>query len=72
VYVAKDAALDMTVYNIAERPILRETKRLSADEKYTFDWNLGNVANGIYFARIVVKYNDGGTEKKVLKIAVLK
>jgi outer membrane protein assembly factor BamB len=72
VYVPRDAALDMTVYNIAERPVLRETKRLSADEKYTYDWIMRNVANGIYFARIVVKYNDGGTEKKVLKIAVLK
>jgi outer membrane protein assembly factor BamB len=72
VYVPREAALDMTVYNIAERPVFRETRRLSADEKYTYDWNLKNVANGVYFARIVVKYNDGGTDKKVLKIAVLK
>jgi outer membrane protein assembly factor BamB len=72
VYVQREAALDMTVYNITERPVFRETRRLSADDKFTYNWDLKNVANGVYFARIVVKYNDGGTDKKVLKIAVLK
>ncbi|MBN1129510.1 MAG: PQQ-binding-like beta-propeller repeat protein, partial [Chitinispirillaceae bacterium] len=72
VYVTRTATMEMTIYSVAERPVLYEKRALAADEKYTYDWNLGSVANGIYFARIVVKYNDGGTEKKVLKIAVLK
>jgi outer membrane protein assembly factor BamB len=77
VYVARDAALDMTIFNMAERPVMHINERLQGDSadhdgRFTYDWDLKNVANGIYFTRIVVKYNDGGTDKKVLKIAVLK
>jgi outer membrane protein assembly factor BamB len=77
VYVARDATLDMTIFSIAERPVMHINERLKGDSadhdgKFVYDWDLKNVANGIYFTRIVVKYNDGGTDKKVLKIAVLK
>jgi outer membrane protein assembly factor BamB len=72
VYAPRAASLDMTIFSATERPIARNTRRMAAEEQYTYDWDLKNVANGVYFARIVVRYNDGGTDKKVLKIAVLK
>jgi outer membrane protein assembly factor BamB len=76
VYVTRPGRMDLVIYNAAERPVYRTSANLPAmlpnDEKFRYRWNLKNVANGVYFARIVVKYNDGGTDKKVLKIAVLK
>ena len=77
VYVPRDAVMDMTIFNVAERPVLQIQKAIKGDSndndgKSTYDWDLKSVANGVYFARIVVRYSDGGTDKKVLKIAVLK
>jgi outer membrane protein assembly factor BamB len=77
VYVLRDAQMDMTIFNITEHPVLRVTQSIKGDSEYhdgkfTYDWDLKNIANGVYFVRIVVRYNDGGTDKKVLKIAVLK
>jgi hypothetical protein len=57
---------------MAEKPVFRLNTALREGEKFRHEWKLDKVANGIYFARIVVKYNNGGTDKKVLKIAVLK
>jgi len=71
VYVAGKAELDITVYNSAEKPVFRMTRAMAADEKYRFDWDLKGVANGVYFANIKVTYENGGKDKKILKIAVL-
>ena len=76
VYVTMPGRMDLVIYNTAERPVFKTSANLpamsQASDAYTYSWNLKNVANGVYFAKIVVKYNDGGTDKKVLKIAILK
>ena len=71
-FVPKAGVIDMTLYNTAEKPAFSFSRHLSANEKYTCDWNLSGVANGVYFALVKVKYDDGTSDKKVLKVAVLK
>jgi outer membrane protein assembly factor BamB len=72
VYVAAKAELDIVVYNSAEKPVFRVSAALTVDEKYAYDWDLRNVANGVYFAIVKVKYEDGKKDQKILKIAVLR
>jgi len=72
IYLSKAGTIDMTLYNSAEKSVFKLNRQLNANEKYTYDWNLYNVANGVYFALIKVNYNDGQKDKKILKIAVLK
>lgn len=71
-FAPKTATADITFYNSAEKPVFRFSRHLSANEKFTYDWNLSGVANGVYFALIKVKYDDGTGDKKVLKVAVLR
>ncbi len=71
-YVTKSATVKVTIYNASEKPVLRFSKKLNAEEKYIYDWNIKDVANGVYFALVKVTYDDGGDDKKVLKIAVLR
>ncbi len=70
-YVAKDGVLDVALYNFAQKPVLGMSRGLSAGEKYSYDWDVSRVANGVYFALIKVKYVDGTSEKKIIKVAVL-
>ncbi|MBF0433096.1 MAG: PQQ-binding-like beta-propeller repeat protein [Fibrobacteria bacterium] len=72
VYVTKSAKIEIIFYNIAQRPILRKSKQLSPNEKWTYDWKLTSVANGVYFARVSAKYSDGSKDRKFLKIGVLR
>jgi outer membrane protein assembly factor BamB len=72
VYVAESADLELTIFNAAEKPVFRVSRRMAADEKYTCDWNLRGVANGVYLAMLKVKYDNGRKDSKVLKIAVQK
>jgi hypothetical protein len=74
VYVNRPAHMTMVVYNMADKPVFRVNSGLAAGEKHVVDWNLGGIANGVYFARIRVAYSDGTGqfEKKTVKIAVLK
>jgi len=72
VYVEKAATLSLTLYNAAEKPVLRVDADLQAGKKYDYEWNLENVANGVYFALVKVDYPSGGSERKNLKIAVLR
>jgi hypothetical protein len=72
IFVDKPGTAAMTLYNSAEKPVLRFSRNLNAGEKYSYGWDLSHVANGVYFALVEVKYNDGSSEKKVLKVAVLK
>jgi outer membrane protein assembly factor BamB len=71
-FVAKAGTVELTLYNSAEKPVFRFSRHLSANEKYAYDWNLSGVANGVYFALVKVKYDDGTSDKKVLKAAVLR
>jgi len=71
-FVGKAGAVDMTLYNSVEKPVFRFSRHLSANDKFTYDWNLAGVANGVYLALIKVKYDDGTGDKKVLKVAVLR
>ncbi|MBD3394891.1 MAG: PQQ-binding-like beta-propeller repeat protein [Chitinivibrionales bacterium] len=74
VFVDRPARMSMTIYSMADKPVLRVHKDMAALEKYRYRWDIGNVANGVYFARIKVEYSDekGGEEKKTVKIAILK
>jgi outer membrane protein assembly factor BamB len=72
VFVAKAATMEMTIFNAAEKPVIKITRAFFAGEKHAVDWDLLSVANGVYFALIKVKYTDGTSDKKVLKVAVLK
>jgi hypothetical protein len=57
---------------MAEKPVFQVNTDLQAGQKFTHEWKIDKVANGVYFARVVVKYSQGGEDKKTLKIAVLK
>jgi outer membrane protein assembly factor BamB len=73
VFVAADADLDLVVFNAAEKAVFRVNTKLTALQgKYTFNWDLRGVANGVYLCMVKVKYATGRSESKVLKIAVLK
>jgi outer membrane protein assembly factor BamB len=72
VYVTAKAELDVVVYNSVEKPVFRVNTALAADKKYAYDWDLRNVANGVYFAIVKVRYEDGKKDQKILKIAVLR
>jgi outer membrane protein assembly factor BamB len=71
-FVLKAGTVDMTLYNSAEKPVFRFSRQLNAGDKSSCDWDLSRVANGVYFALVKVKYADGTSDKKVLKVAVLK
>ncbi len=71
VYVSSRAEMKMVIYNAAEKPVFRLKRSMRDGEKFTYKWNLKNVANGIYFAMVQVKYSNGDEQKKLLKIAVL-
>jgi outer membrane protein assembly factor BamB len=71
-FVEKAGAVDVTIYNSAEKPVFRISQQLTAGDKSSCDWDLSRVANGVYFALVKVKYADGTSDKKVLKVAVLK
>ncbi|MBD3392691.1 MAG: PQQ-binding-like beta-propeller repeat protein [Chitinivibrionales bacterium] len=63
----------MTISTMADKPVLRYRKHLGAGRHpHFYDWDLDGVANGVYLARITVTYDDGGEDKKTVKIAVLK
>lgn len=68
---AKGGTIDMTLFSMADRPVVRFSKQFSTAEMFTYDWDLSHVANGVYFALIKVKYADGTSDSKVLKVAVL-
>jgi len=71
VFVAENATLDLTLFNSSEKPVQKVSQTISANEKYSYHWNISKVANGVYFAMIKVKYANGRTDKKIMKIAVL-
>ncbi len=72
VFVPRAGKMTMHIYNMADQCVFRTTKNLAAGDKYTYDWNIDNVANGIYFAHIKIKYTNGKKDDKVVKIAVLR
>jgi len=68
------ATVNIVIYNTAERPIIRHTKQMgSGDGTYTYPWQVRDVANGVYFAKVIVKYKTGKSEEvKWVKIAILR
>ncbi|MDD5674506.1 MAG: PQQ-binding-like beta-propeller repeat protein [Chitinivibrionales bacterium] len=71
-YVNEEAALSMTIFSMAEKPVLHYAQDLPAGEKVPFNWNIGAVANGVYFAKVTALYRDGRKDSKMIKIAVLR
>lgn len=72
VYVARSATLTLSILSMNEKPVTYFVRALVAGEKYVYAWNIDNVANGVYLARVRVVYDDGKKDEKMLKIAVLK
>jgi len=72
VFVTEDATVKIVLYNVAQRPILKKSQQVSANNKWTYNWDLENVANGVYFVKVIAKYSNGSKDEKILKIAVLK
>jgi hypothetical protein len=72
VYSNEAGNMTLALYTMADQPVMHIERRIAAGEKYACDWNLSSVANGVYFAHVKIKYNNGKEDKKVLKIAVLK
>ncbi|MDD5674543.1 MAG: PQQ-binding-like beta-propeller repeat protein, partial [Chitinivibrionales bacterium] len=72
VFVTRPATLILQLFSMAEKPVLYVKQSLAANQPFTYAWNLAKVANGVYFAKVSVKYDDGGSDYKMLKIAVLK
>jgi hypothetical protein len=72
VYVSQDARVSITLYNMAEQPVLRINREMTANEKYAYAWDLNSVANGAYIAYIKAEYSNGKHDIKLVKIAVLK
>ncbi len=70
-YVNKAGVADVTLYNTAEKPVLRFSRQLAAGEKDVYDWDISRVANGVYFALVKVQYADGLSDRKLVKVAVL-
>ncbi len=64
------ADVSLVVYNTAERPVFRDNFRVNTVMSYS--WKLKGVANGVYFAKVVVDYDSGGSDSKWIKIAVLR
>jgi len=71
-FAPRPGRLELTIFNTTEKPILRKNASVSTWEKYEYRWNLNGVANGVYFAHVKLFYDDGSTDKKIMKIAVLK
>jgi len=68
------AKVKIEIYNTAERPIVRKDVTISAGQgAYEYKWPVKNMANGVYFAKVTLKYTVGGkTEVKWVKIALLR
>ena len=71
IFLAKPGTVEMVLFNSDEKPIAVSRQTLSAGDYYTYDWSTARVANGVYFARISARYEDGKKEQKILKVAVL-
>jgi outer membrane protein assembly factor BamB len=76
VFVTRRAQLTVRFYNSSERQV-NVFKAVLPDNMdifnpFKFQWDVSKTANGVYFALVKVTYDDGSTQKKVLKIAVLK
>jgi outer membrane protein assembly factor BamB len=69
VFAAKPGTLTMTLYTFANRPVLTINQAIPIGA-YIYDWNLGGVVNGVYFAHVRLKYADSGESTKIVKIAV--
>lgn len=72
VYAETSGDLEIVIFNSAKKAVRRVSRRIAADYKDTYDWNLHGVANGVYLCMVKVKYDNGSKDSKMLKIAVLK
>ncbi|MFC1583929.1 PQQ-binding-like beta-propeller repeat protein [Fibrobacterota bacterium] len=71
--LSDDASVDIVIFSMSERPVknlpAKDIARSAADDDLT--WFLENVANGVYFARVTLKYT-ASMDIKWLKIAILR
>jgi len=73
VYVEKEGTASIVLYNVAQRPVFKVSQKMAGgNPPWTHLWKLNNVANGVYFAKVIVRYKDGGKDTKIIKVAILR
>jgi len=72
-FIQKPGDIEVLIYDTAERMVkVFRRSGVQGNTKAAFTWDISNAANGVYFAKVIVRYRDGGSESKILKIAVIK
>lgn len=72
-FMMKPGAVEVRIFDASERMVrIFKKENVPVNAKEVFGWEVSGVANGTYFAIISVRYHDGTSDRKTLKIAVLK
>lgn len=72
-YLEKPGNIEVRIYDGAERLVrIFRQSGMPAGIKDRFAWDVSRAANGVYFALVTASYNDGTSQRKILKVAVLK
>ncbi len=71
-YLPNSGRVEVRIFDMGHRLVrVFQSGGLPAGTKGTFTWDLLNVANGAYFAVVKVKYDNGLTNRKTLRMGVL-
>lgn len=72
-FMEKSGSVEARIYDAGERlvKVFRESG-IAAGSKNAFSWDVRSAANALYYAIVEVRYEDGSTQQKIVKIAVLK
>ena len=71
-YVAEDADVTVKVFDIAGDLVDEFEFFAQGGLDTEYSWNVSNIQSGAYFAHLEVKTNNGKTESKIIKIAIVK
>jgi hypothetical protein len=71
-YVADDARVEVKIFDLAGDLVDEFQFNATGGLDAEYAWNVSNIQSGPYFAHLEVKSNNGKTESKIIKIAVIK
>jgi hypothetical protein len=72
-FMMKSGSVEVRIFDASERLVKKFSRTgIPAGAKEVFGWDVHNVPNGTYPAMVSVKYEDGSTDRKAIKIAVLR
>jgi outer membrane protein assembly factor BamB len=69
-YVSQNAKLNVTVYSLAGKRVLKVNESLKADRTFIYNWDIRTAANGMYLVNVSVQYQSGIMENKSMKVAI--